>query len=194
MRGAAAGLLACSAVACAAQADEVHRVAGMDEASSTEYVKLFLDGKLLQPEKTAGPPQLIAQCTRNQQGKVDFELLTQFGDFTDTAFHPTAERQPPDVLMPYMRKRVTIVMTFLGYRPWKPMKTQWQMLHAEGGTMRYNPPGMKSGNLEGPSYILRLLLALPTLRMDLDGKTVEYATAPLITAIRKEPLCSAAGI
>ena len=62
------------------------------------------------------------------------------------------------------------------------------------GQYRYNPPGGGSANLEEIIYYLRYLVALPTLRLTLGNRSVEFMTSPLLAEIRKEPLCRAAGL
>jgi len=85
-------------------------------------------------------------------------------------------------------------MDFLGYKAVKPVRRQWEIPVQTSGQYRYNPPGGGSANMEEISYYLRYLLALPTLRLTLDNRSAEFMTTPLLDAIRKEPLCRAAGL
>ena len=85
-------------------------------------------------------------------------------------------------------------MDFLGYKPVKPARRQWETPIQTPGQYRYNPPGSGSSNMEEIAYYLRYLLALPTLRLTLGERSAEYMTTPLLDAIRKEPLCRASGL
>jgi hypothetical protein len=85
-------------------------------------------------------------------------------------------------------------MDFLGYTHVKPVRRQWEIPVQTPDLYRYNPPGSGSANLEEITYYLRYLLALPTLRLTLDNRSVEFLTTPLLVEIRKEPLCRAAAL
>ena len=49
-------------------------------------------------------------------------------------------------------------------------------------------------NLEEITFYFRYLAALPTLRLTLGNRSVEFMTTQLLAEIRKEPLCRAAGL
>ena len=82
-------------------------------------------------------------------------------------------------------------MEFLGYTKVKPMKRQFEKVLTPYGQLRYNPPGLGSANLEEPAYYIQYLRVLPTLRLSAAGQQVEFATSPLLTQLRLEPLCAA---
>jgi hypothetical protein len=85
-------------------------------------------------------------------------------------------------------------MDFIGYTHVKPVRRQWEIPTQTPGQYRYNPPGSTSFNLEEISYYLRYLLSLPTLRLTLGNNSVDFLTTPLLSEIRKEPLCRAAAL
>jgi hypothetical protein len=85
-------------------------------------------------------------------------------------------------------------MDFFGYTKVKPARRQWEYLTAPAGELRYNPPSSRSHNLEEITFYLQYLKALPTLRLTLQDKAAQFDVHPLFDAIRKEPLCRAAGI
>jgi len=197
------------------------RLSGTDDVSRIEYVRLFLEGRLLQPAGSgavskaslpdaaagstgetgsasgsaagsAAGPTLIAQCTRSASGKLGFELLANFGGVDDLAYYPPwRPGNGRDLFAPQLQKSV-ITMEFLGYTHVKPVKRQWEALQQPVGQYRYNPPSGGSTNMEDSTYYLRFLLALPTLHLTLTGKTAEFLTGPWLEQIRKEPLCKAA--
>jgi hypothetical protein len=140
------------------------------------------------------PPMLIAQCSLRPNGKHLFEMFTTFGGPADLAFYPPWKPAGPQDHFPPATDKVTITMDFIGYTHVKPFRRQWEIPAEEPSVYRYNPPGSGSSNLEEFSWFLRYLLSLPTLRLTLDNRAVEFATAPLLADIRSEPLCQAAGI
>lgn len=192
-------LCVCSAaragVAQVAAAPGVTRAEGVDGPSGISWVHLAIEGKLVAngaaPEL---PPMLTAQCTQTKDGKQKFELLADWGGVKDKAYYPPWQPHKGDPFPPRLDK-VTVTMEFLGYTHVKPVKRQWVELLEPVGELKYNTPGMGSGNMEEVMFYLRYLLALPTLRLSASGlSTVEFMTTPLLDAVRKEPMCKAAGL
>jgi hypothetical protein len=179
----------------------LRKLSGVEPTSKIEYTRIFLDGTLVPPNSpsnaspltAASPPVLIAECTQPPSGKPRFELHAHFGDVQDTAYYPPWHPTPDDVYPPETVK-VTVTMDFFGYTKVKPAKRQWEYLTAPSGELRYNPPSSRSRNLEEITFYLQYLKALPTLRLTLQDKAAQFDVNPLFDAIRKEPLCRAAGI
>jgi hypothetical protein len=136
-------------------------------------------------------PTLVAQCTRKPSGKLAFELLSNFGGVSDLTYYPPWTPANSSDLFPPRLEKPAITMEFLGYTHVKPVKRQWEALLQPVGQYRYNPPSAGSSNMEDSTYYLRFLVALPTLRLTLVGKAVEFNTTALLDQIRKEPLCKA---
>ncbi len=88
-------------------------------------------------------------------------------------------------------------MDFLGYKPVKPVRRQWEIPVQTPGQYRYNPPGGGSSNMEDITYYLRYLLALPTLRLTLRrplggvhddaiaGRDSQRAALPCLPSLRR---------
>ena len=174
----------------------VDRLAGTEGTSRIQYVRLILMGSLRgnPAEPPVPPPTLIAQCTLRPSGRSYFELFANFGGATDLAYYPPWTPATKNDLFPPITQKVTITMDFLGYKPVKPARRQWEIPIQTPGQYRYNPPGGRSSNMEEITYYLRYLLALPTLRLTLNDQSADYMTTPLLDAIRKEPLCRASGL
>ena len=174
----------------------VDRLAGTEGTSRIQYVRLILMGSLRgnPAEPPVPPPTLIAQCTLRPNGRSYFELFANFGGATDLAYYPPWTPSTKNDLFPPITQKVTITMNFLGYKPVKPARRQWEIPIQTPGQYRYNPPGGGSSNMEEITYYLRYLLALPTLRLTLNDQSADYMTTPLLDAIRKEPLCRASGL
>jgi hypothetical protein len=175
----------------------VDRLAGTESASRIQYVRLILTGSLrgnLPAQPPVPPPTLIAQCTLRPTGRSYFELFANFGGATDLAYYPPWTPATKYDLFPPITQKVTITMDFLGYKPVKPARRQWEIPIQTPGQYHYNPPGGGSSNMEEITYYLRYLLALPTLRLTLGDRSAEYMTTPLLNAIRKESLCRASGL
>ena len=167
--------------------------------SHIQYVRLVLAGTLHTPSPSNSPlpspaPTLIAQCTLRPNGKSYFELFANFGGATDLAFYPPWTPVSNADLFPPHTSKVLLTMEFLGYTHVKPVHRQWEIPVQTPGQYRYNTPGGGSSNLEDVTYYLRYLLALPTLRLTLDDRSVDFLTTPLLDEIRKEPLCRAAAL
>lgn len=182
-------------------ASGIDRLAGTEPTSHIQYVHLVLKGSLhaavkvaADPPAPAPPPLLIAQCTLRPTGKYFFEMFTSFGGTPDLAFYPPWTPTSSHDLFPPSTDKVTITMEFLGYTHVNPLRRQWEIPVQTPGLYRYNSPSRASSNMEDIAYNLRYLLALPTLRLTLKDRTSEFLTTPLLDAIRKEPLCRAAGI
>jgi hypothetical protein len=180
-------------------ASGVDRLNGEEPTTHIQFVRLILPGALIGSSSTdtatiSPPPTLIGQCTLRPNGKNYFELFANFGGATDLAFYPPWTPGSRTDLFPPRTEKVVFTMDFLGYTHVKPVHRQWEIPVQAPGQYRYNPPGAGSSNLEDISYYLRYLLALPTLRLSLDNRSVEFMTTPLIAEIRKEPLCRAAGL
>ncbi len=178
-------------------ANGVDRLAGTDAISEIQYVRLILSGSLhstAQAEPPVPPPTLIAQCTLRPNGRSYFELLASFGGATDLAYYPPWTPVSKQDIFPPATQKAIITMDFIGYKPVKPVRRQWEIPAPTPGQYRYNPPGSGSSNMEEITYYLRYLLALPTLRLTLEDRSAEYMTTPLLDAIRKEPLCRASGL
>ena len=179
----------------------LRKLSGIEPTSKIEYTRIFLDGALVPPNSpssaspltSASPPVLIAECTQPPSGKPRFELHAQFGEVQDTTYYPPWH-PTPDSLYPPETVKVTVTMDFFGYTKVKPAKRQWEYLTAPAGELRYNPPSSRSHNLEEINFYLQYLKALPTLRLTLQDKAAQFDVNPLFEAIRKEPLCRAAGI
>jgi hypothetical protein len=170
----------------------IDRLAGTETTSKIQYVRLILAGSLHGEAPTdppVPPPTLIAQCTLRPNGRSYFELFANFGGATDLAYYPPWTPGSKDDLFPPITQKAIITMDFLGYKPVKPVRRQWEIPVQTPGQYRYNPPGGGSSNMEDITYYLRYLLALPTLRLTLGDRSAEYMTTPLLDAIRKEPLC-----
>jgi len=198
-------VLLCASALAARQADSpqpekttlangVDRLAGTETTSKIQYVRLILSGSLhggAPADPPVPPPTLIAQCTLRPNGKSYFELFANFGNATDLAYYPPWTPASKNDLFPPITQKATIVMDFIGYKPVKPVRRQWEIPVQTPGQYRYNPPGGGSSNMEEITYYLRYLLALPTLRLTLGDRSAEYMATPLLDAIRKEPLCRA---
>jgi hypothetical protein len=176
----------------------IDRISGSEAISHIQYVRLILSGSLHTfPAGSPAPspgPTLIAQCTVKPNGKSSFELFANFGGATDLAFYPPWTPASSQDLFPPRTEKANLTMDFLGYTHVKPVRRQWEIPVQTPGQYRYNPPGGGSANLEEITYYLRYLLALPTLRLTLDGRSAEFLTTPLLNEIRKEPLCHAAAL
>jgi hypothetical protein len=177
----------------------INRLAGHDTTSHIQYVRLILSGTLRTPSTPDSsapsvPPTLIAQCTLRPDGKSYFELFANFGGVTDVAFYPPWVPTTKEDLFPPRTEKATFTMEFLGYTRVKPVRRQWEIPVQTPGQYRYNPPGAGSANLEEITYYLRYLLSLPTLRLTLDNRSADFLTTPLLSEIRKEPLCRAASL
>jgi hypothetical protein len=180
-------------------ASGVDRISGLEATSNIHYVRLVLSGSLHTVSLADAPvpspgPTLIAQCTMKPNGKSSFELFANFGGATDLAFYPPWTPTSKQDLFPPQTEKVNMTMDFLGYTHVKPVRRQWEIPVQTPGQYRYNPPGGGSANLEEITYYLRYLIALPTLRLTLGNRSVEFMTTPLLAEIRKEPLCRAAGL
>ena len=177
----------------------IDRISGIDAGSNIHYVRLVLPGSLLTSSSSDSPaplpgPTLIAQCTLKPNGKSSLELLANFGGATDLAFYPPWKPTSDHDLFPPITEKVSMTMEFLGYTHVKPVRRQWEIPVQTPGQYRYNPPGGGSANLEEITFYLRYLAALPTLRLTLGNRSVEFMTTQLLAEIRKEPLCRAAGL
>ncbi|HTC76553.1 MAG TPA: hypothetical protein VK684_13315 [Edaphobacter sp.] len=180
-------------------ASGVDRISGLEAASKIHYVRLILSGSPITPSTAESPasspgPTLIAQCTLKPNGKSSFELFANFGGAADLAFYPPWTPTSSHDLFPPHTEKVNMTMEFLGYTNVKPVRRQWEIPVQTPGQYRYNPPGGGSANLEEITFYLRYLVALPTLRLTLDNRSVEFMTTPLLAEIRKEPLCRGAGL
>jgi hypothetical protein len=183
----------------------IDRLAGHEAASRIQYVRLILPGSLRTaasatvsgplPAPSLSPaPMLIAQCTLRPNGKSYFELFANFGGATDLTFYPPWTPTSPQDLFPPRTEKAVFTMEFLGYTHVKPVRRQWEIPVQTPGQYRYNPPGAGSSNLEEIAYYLRYLVSLPTLRLTLDNRSADFLTTSLLSEIRKEPLCKAAGL
>jgi hypothetical protein len=177
----------------------IDRLAGKETSSHIQYVRLILLGSLRTASSATAPslspaPMLIAQCTLRPPGKSTFELFANFGGATDLAFYPPWTPASPQDLFPPRTEKAVFTMEFLGYTHVKPVRRQWEIPVQTPGQYRYNPPGADSSNLEEITYYLRYLVSLPTLRLTLDNRSADFLTTPLLSEIRKEPLCRAAGL
>jgi hypothetical protein len=198
-------ILLCASILAAQQADSrqpekttlangIDRLAGTETTSKIQYVRLILSGSMhgaAPADPPVPPPTLIAQCTLRPNGKPYFELFANFGGATDLAYYPPWTPASKDDLFPPITQKAIITMDFLGYKPVKPVRRQWEIPVQTPGQYRYSSPGGGSTNMEDITYYLRYLLALPTLRLTLGDRSAEYMTTPLLDAIRKEPLCRA---
>jgi hypothetical protein len=190
---------------------KITRVAGTDTSSQIEYVRLVLEGTVIestQKKVSAGPlletaessvirkaplplqfPQLTAQCTKTASGKLAFELFANFGGVADSSFYPPWRPVSSRDLFPPRLDKYKFTMEFLGYTRVKPVKREFEAVLQPAGQFRYNTPSGGSSNMEDSTYYLRFLLALPTLRLTLGPRSAEFLTPPLLEQIRREPLC-----
>lgn len=180
-------------------ASGVDRISGLEATSNIRYVRLVLSGTLRASSSgNSSPPSpgptLIAQCTVKLNGRSSFELFANFGGATDLAFYPPWTPASKDDLFAPRTEKINMTMEFLGYTHVKPVRRQWEIPVQTPDQYRYNPPGGGSANLEEITFYLRYLIALPTLRLTLGNRSVEFMTTPLLAEIRKEPLCRAAGV
>lgn len=180
-------------------ASGVDRLAGIEHSSGISYVRLILKGSLHPGASVVSehppldlPPVLVAQCSLRPNGKYFFEMFSSFGGATDLAFYPPWKSTGPQDPFPPRTDKATIIMDFLGYTHVKPFRRQWEIPVHTPTLYRYNSPGSSSPNLEEFSFFLRYLLALPTLRLTLDDRAVEFLTTQFLADIRNEPLCKAA--
>jgi hypothetical protein len=171
------------------------RNSGIEPTSNIAYTRLYLSSTPAPDAVDLTHPTLIAQCTQDSTGKLSFELLFNFGDIADTAFYPPWKPSEEHGIVRPPRSYTHLTLDFLGYRKVKPLKTEFEILRNPSGQLLYNNPGMHSQNLEGPSFILQYLRALPTLRItDAIGRTAQFLTTPLLDRIHAEPLCKASGL
>jgi hypothetical protein len=181
-------------------ASGVDRISGLEATSNIRYVRLVLSGTLRASSSSGDStapspaPTLIAQCTMKPNGKSSIELFANFGGASDLAFYPPWTPASKDDLFAPRTEKVNMTMEFLGYTHVKPVRRQWEIPVQTPGQYRYNPPGGGSANLEDITYYLRYLIALPTLRLTLGNRSVEFMTTQLLAGIRKEPLCRSAGL
>jgi len=189
-------LCACDAVRAQVASPAITRAEGVDGPSGISWVHLGIEGKLLANGPTPElPPMLTAQCTQTRDGKQKFELLADFGGVRDKAYYPPWRPKNKDDLFPPELNKVMLTMEFLGYTHVKPVKRQWVELQEPAGELKYNTPSMGSANMEQIMFYLQYLKALPTLRLSAKGlSTVEFMTTPTLDAIRREPMCKAAGL
>ncbi len=180
----------------------LRKLSGVEAESRISYARLFLDGirvpvnspPAVEALKTEVTPVLIGECTESPHGKQRFELHMHYGDVEDTAYYPPWRRKNNQDLFPPPTVKTTVTMDFFGYTHVKPVKRQWELVTAPKGEMRYNPPSGQSKNLEEITFYLQYLKALPTLRLTLGDKAVQFEINPLFDAMRKESLCKASGI
>ena len=202
---------ACSAwCRCALAVDDVTAIApgltqrnGIDAETGIAYSRIMLQGSLVRPGSPANaaplpfqstPPMLIAQCTRQQNGNLAFELLADYGGIQDTSFHAPWHSTGGTDIFPPTTQKVMITFEFFGYTRVKPISRQWESIAAVPGQWRYNNPSHRSHNLEESAFYLQYLRALPTLRLTQDGKAAQFNVGPWMEAVRKEPLCKASGL
>ena len=183
----------------------IARLTGKDASSGIAYTRLFLTNAPPPAPHSAGTPQvpvpdadltlptLTVQCTQSPNGKFRFELFVNFGGITDPAFYPPWHPTPTEQFPPPTEK-VILTMEFLGYTKVKPVKHQFEMVPQPRGQLRYNSPGMGSGNLEEVAFYFKYLRALPTFHLTSPTQTATFATAPLLAQIHTEPLCVASGL
>lgn len=176
------------------------RLTGTEE--NITYLKLVLPGDRVTPSKsldtvtlpTATPPHLIAQCLQSADGKLSLQLLADFGNIDDTSFHPNWKLAGPGDVIPKLRQNLQLTMQFFGYTKWKPIKQEWQVLRIPANQLLYNAPGLHSANMEDLPFLLRTLLALPTVRINHGEDAAQFLTTPLLDALHNAPLCHASGL
>ncbi len=170
------------------------RKMGVDAESGIAYALISIEGKATDAVTPPSAPRLTAQCTREANGKLRFELLADVGGGPELAFY-AQWKATKDNLYPPRLEKVQTVMEFLGYMKVKPVKRQWEYLLQMPGELRYSTPGMGTSNLEQVMFYLQYLRALPTLRLTFPGKgTVEFETSKWQEAVRAEPLCKASSL
>lgn len=147
---------------CAAQsAPSVERQSGIESDSGISWVLLSVNARPLTgaPVKKEQAARLTAQCTKNAAGKLNFELLADFGGVPELRFVPpwkpaTSQDFPPRL------QHVQITMDFLGYVKVKPVKRQWVEVDGLSGEWRYATPGLDSFE-RGENPFLRAISAGP---------------------------------
>ena len=176
----------------------ITRLSGTDASSSIQYVRLVLNGSLhiassavAETRSDATPPIFIAQCSLRPGGRSIFEMFAAFGGPVDLKFYPPWTPKDSHDLFPPATRKMVMTMEFLGYVHIKPFRRQWEIPVETPSLYRYNSPGSRSSNLEEPSWFLRYLASLPTLRLTLDDRAAEFETTSLLAAIRDESLCTA---
>lgn len=183
----------------------LRRLAGTDPVQRIEYVRIFLDGRLVPagsapntqetlPNLKGRPPVLIAQCTRAPGGKLRFELFMNYGTVNDFTFHPPWRSSGPSDSFPPRTEKLPIFFNFYGYINWKPIRRQWEALASPVGELRYNPPSAGSSNMEEVTFYLQYLKALPTLRLTTGTYAAQFDTAPWVAAVHAEPACAASAL
>lgn len=170
------------------------RKMGVDAGSGIAYALVSISGKASGEAPAGTPPRLTAQCTRDSNGKLRFELLADAGGGPELTF-VAPWKATQDSLYPPRLEKTQVVMEFLGYMKVKPVKRQWEYLVEMPDELRYATPGLASTNMEQVMFYLQYLRALPTLRLTVPGKgTVEFETAKWQEMVRAEPLCRASGL
>jgi hypothetical protein len=180
-------------------APNLARLSGVEPTQSITYTRFFLLAIPEDPPQSAPGafditrPTLTAQCTQDKKGKQHFELFVNFGNIADTAFYPPWRPTLPTDFPPRTEK-ITVIMEFLGYTKFKPVKRQFEKVLSPYGQLRYNNPGGGSANMEDLSYYLQVLRALPTLRLTAGTQSASFLTTPLLVQLHADPLCRASGV
>ena len=178
---------------------DLPQISGTDPVSGITYVLITTTGSRSAGKPEDPAPRLTAQCTRQADGKLRFELLTDDGSNGDLRFIPpfkssTAQQYAPPV------PHANVTMQFLGYTHVKPVKRQWSGIDGLRGEWIYATPGFSSANMEQITFYLQYLRALPTLRLTFPKAdagpplVLEFETTRWLARIRAEPLCAASGI
>ena len=178
----------------------ITRQSGVDPASSSAYVLIAVEGRLVEtPGVAPGTnPRLIAQCSKNAAGRLKFELLAIEGGNSKgasvLAFQGPWRAGQGELFAPKLAK-VQVKMEFLGYVKVNPVKRQWENPLGTQGLIRYATPGMASSNMEEIAFYLQYLRSLPKLRLTVPGKGAEeFETTQWQAEVKAEPLCKASGL
>jgi hypothetical protein len=167
---------------------------GTDSPSGIAYALISVEGRRPSPGEAAAP-RLTAQCTKNPNGKLRFELLVDAGGVSELRFVPPWKPSSKSDFPPVLPK-TTVTMEFLGYTKVKPVKRQWTGIDGLPGEWKYATPGLGSANMEDANYYMQYLKALPTLRLTFSSPsfTLEFETARWQQRVKAEPLCAASGL
>jgi len=171
---------------------------GTDAGSGISWSLVSMDGKVVGGTAGEQAPRLTAQCTKDVQGKLHFELLADAGGVPEVHFVPPF-KPTRDILFPPHVRRATVTMEFLGYIKQKPVKRIWEEIEGLPGEWKYATPGLHSGNMEEVMFYMQYLKALPTLRLtfpDQAGKpvVVEFETTRWQAQVKAEPMCWAGAL
>jgi hypothetical protein len=166
----------------------VIRAAGTDAESGIRYVRLTVVLAGAESDSSA-PAHFTMECTE-AGGKRELNWYVSFGGVEVGEFAPPFRPTPERKTAP-ANPREKLTMTFEGYRKWKPMTREWEVLPS--GELRYLKPGMHSGNMEEARAYLPYLSALSSLRIGYASRQPSMETViqtrPLLDEVMKTDIC-----